>query len=206
MTQKMLRTRLYSVCSGLFLFLAGGVVLGLRMENGALPFVILSPLVVAVPAAYLAHCFQQRALFVSSLRALWSDAVKAKGLLVRYCLSAGQTDYYEAWTGLSNVVDEVRAVYRNMDETDQKVGIRSFEPLMDMLGEFESLDPSSKTPPPFAQIQTNITDSWQAFQDAFLEEFDRPEPSSYISEFGVKRPAYGQKAPVERAEKGGLGV
>ena len=206
MTQKMLRTRLFYVCGVLVLCLIGGAVLGWCMSRDALPFLALSPLVVSVPAVYLANCFQRRALFVSSLRALWSEAVEAKGLLMRYCLSAGQTDYYEAWTELSNVVDKVRAVYRNMAETDQDVGIRSFEPLMDMLGEFESLAPSSNTPPPFAQIQTNIEDSWQAFQDAFLEEFDRPEPSSYISEFGVKRPAYGQKAPVERAEKGVLGV
>ena len=199
MTQKMLRTQLFYVCGVLVLFLIGGAVLGWCMSRDALPFLALSPLVVSVPAAYLANCFQRRALFVSSLRALWSDAVEAKGLLMRYCLSAGQTDYYEAWTELSNVVDKVRAVYRNMDETDQKVGIRPFEPLMDMLREFKRLDLSFfGLPVPFARAQTNIEDSWRAFQDAFLEEFDRPEPSSYISEYRVKRPRKGQKAPVER--------
>ena len=95
MTQKMLHTRLYSVCGVLLLLLIAGSVLGWCMSRDALPFLALSPLVVSVPAAYLAHCFQQRALFVNSLRKLWSDAVKAKGLLVRYCLSDGQTDYYE---------------------------------------------------------------------------------------------------------------
>lgn len=202
MTQKMLHTRLYSVCGVLLLLLIAGSVLGWCMSRDALPFLALSPLVVSVPAAYLAHCFQQRALFVNSLRKLWSDAVKAKGLLVRYCLSAGQTDYYEAWTGLSNVVDEVRAVYRNIDETDQQVGTRSFEPLMDMLREFEQLEPSAKAPPPFAQVQTNVDASWKAFQDAFLEEFDRPKPSSFITEKGVQRPEYGQKASVERLPQG----
>ena len=198
MTQKMLQIRLYSVCGVLFLLLIAGWVFSWRMENDALPFLALSPLVISVPAAYLAHCFQQRALFVSSLRELWADAVKAKGLLMRYCLSDGQADYYEAWIKLSNVIDEVRAVYRNVEETDLDVGIRPFEPLMDMLKKFESLEPSSKTLPPFDQVQTHIENSWRAFQDAFLEEFDRPEPSFYISDYDVKRPEKGRKAPVER--------
>lgn len=199
MTQKMLQTRLYFVCGVLLLLLIAGSVFSWCMKKDALPFLALSPLVVAVPAAYLANCFQQRALFVSSLRALWSDAVEAKGLLVRYCSSRGQTDYYEARAKLSDVVDEVRAVYRNINETDQKIGIRPFEPLMDMFKEFGKLNPATGLlfPVPFARVQKNITDSWKAFQDAFLEEFDRPKPSSYISEYNVKRPQKGMKAPVE---------
>ena len=202
MTQKRLRLHLGLVGGFLFALLIGGFWLIWCMPEKAKSFLALSPVAIALPAAYLANCFQRRALFVSSLRALWSDAVEAKGLLVRYCLSAGQTDYYEAWTGLSNVVDKARAVYRNMGETDQEVGIRSFEPLMDMLREFEQLDPSAKAHPPFAQIQTNVDASWKAFQDAFLEEFDRPKPSSFITEKGVQRPEYGQKASVERLTKG----
>ena len=131
-------------------------------------------------------------MFVSSLRALWSDAVYAKGLLVQYCLSKGGTDYYEAWMRQSNVIDEVRAVFRNIGETRHMVGSRPFEPLLDMLNEFEKLDPSPwqlpyTRPRYFGRSQKNITDSWKAFQDVFLEEFDRPEPFPFIWTRGVKR-------------------
>lgn len=56
-------------------------------------------------------------------------------LLVQHCLSKGKTNYYEAWSALSNVIDEVRGVFRNVGETDRQVGQRPFEPLMDMLGQ-----------------------------------------------------------------------
>lgn len=192
----MLRTRLYTVYGVLLLLLIAGSVLSWCMPNAAPSFLALIPLAIGVLAAYLANCFQQRSLFVAALRALWSDAVEAKGLLVRYCSSAGQTDYYEARTKLSNVVDKVRAVYRNIGETDQKVGVRPFEPLMDMFKKFENLKPApGQLQPPFDEAEKNITDSWQAFQDVFLKEFDRPEPSFFISEFGVRRRRRGRKAP-----------
>ena len=198
MTRKMLRTRLYYVYGTLSLLLIAGLALSWCKPEKATPLLSLIPLVVSVPAAYLANCFQRRALFVSSLRALWSEVVEAKGLLMRYCSSAGQTDYYEAWTASSNVVDKVRVLYRNVGETAQHVGFRPFEPLMDMSREFKRLDLSFGPPISFARAQTNIADSWEAFRDVFLEEFDRPEPASHIIEFGVKRPEYGKKAPVGR--------
>ena len=167
MTRSMFRNRLCIVYGVIVVLLTLGGGLSWCLSTKALPFLALSPVVVAVPAVYLANCFQKRAMFVSSLRALWSDAVYAKGLLVQYCLSKGGTDYYEAWMRQSNIIDEVRAVFRNIGETRHMVGSRPFAPLLDMLNEFEKLDPSpwqlSYTRPRyFGRSQKNITDSLES--------------------------------------------
>lgn len=158
-----------------------------------------TPFLIAIPAAYLAHVFQRRALFVSALRNLWSDAVQAKGQLVRHCASKGATDYYEAWSTLSGVIDEVRAVFQNVKESRKSVGYRPFEPLMDMIVEFEKVSPEySPTPADYATTQKSLTDYWKAFQDVFLEEFSRPNAQHFIVKKGVRRPARGTKAPFAR--------
>lgn len=197
MTRSMLRRRVCYVCVILIaLSIACGSLIW-HLPNKAMPLFSLSPILLAFPAAYLADCFQRRALFVRSLRSLWSDAVHAKGLLVQHCLSKGKTNYYEAWSALSNVIDEVRGVFRNVGETDRQVGQRPFEPLMDMLGQFEKIRRPEQSDD-FDRAQQHITDSWKAFQDAFLEEFDRPAPRHVIcGKSNVHRPDSKTKAPVQ---------
>ena len=191
MTRKMLRGRLSLMTAGLVLL----VLIFLARFHGDKniePFVPIITALVILPAAWLTSWFQRRAMFVNALRALWSEAVEVKGLLVRYCESNGGnggTDYYEAYTKMSDLIDKVRGVYsnigeRNLGKNNQKVGHRPFEPLNDMLKIFKALEPPNK---PNKGNSKTLTDSFKVFQDHFLIEFERPEPTEPVLEKGRTR-------------------
>jgi hypothetical protein len=142
----------------------------------------LSPLVIAVLAAFLASRFQARAAFQASVRELWSDLVEAKNELFAYTTnpSPSHEQYAQAYKQLSKAIDEVRGVFtRNVGEDAGASGWYPYEPLHDMRRTLEALGPS-----PSEQERKKATDkidqAWRALRPAVLAELEPTEPTRPI--------------------------
>jgi hypothetical protein len=146
----------------------------------------LIPLLFAVPAAWLGFCFQRRSSYLQQLRALWPKIVEAVQMAIQYThLTAPDLKEYSAvLLKLSIAIDEVRALFRNLNETDDGGGLYPFEPLkathqvISVLGfgtNFDAVRAES--------ARRGVVDLWKRLQPVFLHEFDREDPSRFASPF-----------------------
>ena len=80
---------------------------------------------VTVVAAYLANVLQRRNKFVESLEEEWRGIVRTKSALFAFCEKTFPTadDYITAFCRISETIDNMRIVYRNVGETDTLVGL-----------------------------------------------------------------------------------
>lgn len=150
-----------------------------------------SLLIVTVAAAFMASVYQKRSTFLQNLREQWHDIVHVKGELIYYCHLEKPTvdDYLLAARELSECIDTMRIVYRNVGETDKLIGYYPYSPLHHMRKELETLDPRKRIPTPeqrFA-VRTEIWDAFNAIREHFLDEFDIDEPTRPIVIHRMKR-------------------
>jgi hypothetical protein len=96
---------------------------------------------VTVVAAYLASVFQKRHSFIEALREEWRDIIKAKSALFAYTQieKPTQRDYVAAFCAISETIDNMRSVYKNVGETNRLVGLYPYEPLHDMRRALQTL-------------------------------------------------------------------
>ncbi len=136
---------------------------------------------VTVVAAYLASVFQKRHTFVEALRREWHDIIKAKSALFAFTQieAPTQKDYVAAFCAISEGIDNMRSVYKNVGETGSLVGLYPYEPLHDMRRALQTLEPR-KNPTLSEQQRTEarkaILESWYALREQFLEELDLEPP------------------------------
>ncbi len=136
---------------------------------------------VTVVAADLASVFQKRNSFVEALREEWQDIIKAKSALFAYTQldAPTQKDYVTAFCAISESIDNMRSVYRNVGETGSLVGLYPYEPLHDMRRALQDLEPR-KYPNVSEREQTEarqkILGAWYALREQFLEELDLEAP------------------------------
>jgi hypothetical protein len=183
MTLARLRKRVGLVAGGLGLVIAVAVTLRLFGEDEAYGTVKdLSPLVIAILAAFLASSFQERATFVQSLRSLWSQLIDAKNELMEYTRtpSPSSEQYAYAFKQLSKAIDEMRGVYRNVGEDDNYRGYFPYEPLHDMRRSLKKLEQSPDDADAAEAAQREISAAWDALRPSFLAEFAPPEPTTPI--------------------------
>ncbi len=192
MTRKQLLHVTYMVIS--IYALALGVGLILRIVGPPTPtpyyetFKDLIPLILAIPAAYLGYCFQQRGSYLQSLRSLWSQLVIAINNAIQYTYleSTTQDQLGKTLTDLSIVTDELRGVYKNIGETSKSVGLYPYEPIKDIhktiseLG-FGSLNENSRM-----TARRKIVGHWKSIRSNFLDEFDRAVPTKVVSPYVEK--------------------
>jgi hypothetical protein len=201
MTLKRLRLRVALVAASLGLLLVVGVVLRLTEQKTEYQLIKdLSPLVIAILAAYLASRFQERAVFVQSLRSLWSQLVEAKSEAVDYTRDPdpSRERYERAFSQLSRAIDEMRSVYKNVGETDRYTGLYPYEPLHDMRRALEALGRGAHDPNSRTTARNEISAAWNAFRPSFLSEFAPPEPTKpiimrNITDSRFRGPAPGRK-------------
>jgi len=141
----------------------------------------MSLVLVTVVAAYLANVFQKRSLFLNSLKEEWRDIVKAKSALFSYTQleAADRKTYFEAYCRISETIDNMRAVYRNVGENAHQVGIYPYEPLHDMRRALQSLKPDNDrevTSDDRQLARDSIMQSFYALRETFLEELDLEAP------------------------------
>ena len=150
-----------------------------------------SLLIVTVVAAYLAQIFQRRATFLQNLREQWREIVVAKAALIYYCHQKDPTleDYLVAARQLSETIDNMRIVYKNVGETDELIGIYPFSPLHHMHRVMKSLDPRTGTASVEDKFKARgeIWDAFDAIREHFLDEFDIEEPNRPVLIKHMKR-------------------
>ncbi len=161
----------------------------------------MSLLIFTIGAAYLANMFQRRANFISNLKEEWHEIVRAKSSLIVYIDNPDRNvmDYLHAYQHLSQCIDYMRIVYRNVGETNKLVGKYPYEPLHDMRKSLESIDPRKGT---YSQeqlilIRNEVWESFNALREHFLEELDLESPETPIIGAGARR----KKMPGARGFK-----
>jgi hypothetical protein len=147
-------------------------------------------LFIAVAAAYLAYCFQRRQAFLASLRDLWDKCIEAKADLIDYTFDQDPTQlkFGKAHRSISVAIDMVRAVYRNVGETEKSIGLFPFEPLHDMRRSLDAIGYQNVVAEIQIQERTNILRAWNAFRCCYLKEVSTPAPTHSITERGQSDP------------------
>jgi len=187
MTKVMLVRRLVAVVLVIVALVAAAIIGGLF---GGAPGLALYQIVVdftelqvAVIAVYLAYVFQQRSFFVQMLRELWSQIITAKNEIIRYSHDPvlTQEKYGIAYSAISEAIDEMRGVYRNVGETPERLGLYPFEPLHDMLRALTQLGYGEPSDGQRANCRARVVRAWNALRYDFRREFRPPEPSHPIT-------------------------
>ncbi len=147
---------------------------------------------VTVVAAYLANVFQKRSNFVESLEEEWRGMVRTKSALYTYCEKpyASTDDYLAAFCRISESIDNMRIVYRNVGETEDLIGLYPFAPLHDMRRSLQSIDPRKRSEIPAEEkklARDAILQSFYALRENFLEELDLDEPDHPLLASGTAR-------------------
>jgi hypothetical protein len=157
-------------------------------------------------AAYIANLFQKRASFIDSLKTEWHDIVEAKSALLAFTYrdAPSHEEFMAVFTRLSETLDNMRVVYRNVGETEHRIGLYPFTPLHDMRRVLQTLDPRD---PGSANVDRKLArdtmlHAFYALRDGFLEELDLEEPDAPLLYRGARRlKVSGATARAERVQQ-----
>lgn len=141
----------------------------------------MSLLIATGGVAYLTNVFQKRSTFVQNLEEEWRGIVKTKTQLLAFCEKQfpSADDYIAAYCRLSETLDNMRIIYRNVGETDDLVGLYPYAPLHDMRRALQTLDPRKGGNPSAEQrvlVRDCILQSFAALRESFLDELDLAAP------------------------------
>jgi hypothetical protein len=141
--------------------------------------------------AYITNVFQKRQAFLDNLKAEWREIIAAKSALLSYMHKPQPThdEYVATFTQLSETIDNMRIVYKNVGETPALIGLYPFAPLHDMRRVLQTLDPRTG-PATDAQrklARDTMLESFYALRDRFLEELDLEAPDNPILMSGARR-------------------
>jgi hypothetical protein len=141
--------------------------------------------------AYITNVFQKRQAFLDNLKAEWREIIAAKSALLSFMHKPQPTheEYVAAFTQLSESIDNMRIVYKNVGETPALIGLYPFAPLHDMRRVLQTLDPRDG---PTSDMQRKLArdtmlESFYALRDRFLEELDLEAPDNPILMSGARR-------------------
>ena len=152
----------------------------------------MSLLIATGGVAYITNVFQKRHGFVEALKEEWRDIIATKSALFAYTQLERPTleQYIATFCRLSETIDNMRSVYRNVGETDDLVGLYPYAPLHDMRRALQTLDPR-KTPNPDVEARNLVRDailqSFYALRETFLEELDLEQPDHPLLISGGRR-------------------
>jgi hypothetical protein len=205
----MTRGTLHSRLKGTFFFL--GIVLLIAalarfaypfmdqaMPQGKVVFAVyeylkdMALLIATGGVAYLANVFQQRSSFIDRLKEEWRDILHAKSALLEFTHieTPSTQQYVAAFNILSETIDNMRTVYRNVGETPELVGLYPYEPLHDMRRALQTLNPRKPagiTEEDRKLVRDAMLQSFYALRERFLEELDLEEPASPVVYYGSRR-------------------
>ena len=142
--------------------------------------------------AYVTNVFQKRNSFIDSLKTEWRDIVATKSTVFAYTQIERPTEeqYMWAFCKLSETIDNMRIVYRNVGETDDLIGLYPYAPLHDMRRALQTIDPRKNPTPAAAErnlVRDAVLQSFYALRERFLEELDLEQPDSPLLIYGGKR-------------------
>lgn len=151
----------------------------------------MSLLIATGGVAYVTNVFQRRHAFIESLREEWRDIIEAKSALLQFMHKSepSHAEYIAAFTRLSETIDNMRIVYRNVGETRDLIGLYPFAPLHDMRRVLQTLDPKDEAARSTDRklVRDAMLQSFYALREHFLEELDLEEPDEPILMAGARR-------------------
>jgi hypothetical protein len=159
----------------------------------------LIPLVIAIPAAYLAFAFQRRSSYLQALRSVWEHMIAAVAGAMTYTdtTSPSQEQQVQTLNRLSVVIEEVRGVFRNVPVPSEPEGWYPFEPVKQIYQEIRDLGfGEHATPAARAASRDRIYRMWKANRVQLLAEFDRDLPTHHHAEWAREGPTHGAAAPL----------
>jgi hypothetical protein len=149
----------------------------------------LVPFLIAIPAAWLGLCIQQRNSYMQQLRKLWSDMVSSvqEGIQYTFLTNPTSDQYARALSRLSCAIEEVRGVFGNLPNGQPGIGLYPFEGLKTIRSEVMDLGCNGPTPQDRAiAARRVIIEQWNKLRSRLLREFDRDLPtwpqSPYITD------------------------
>jgi hypothetical protein len=168
----------------------------------------MAPVFITVVAVYLASIFRKRSNFTESLEEEWRNIVRTKAALYAYFEKPYPTsdDYVAVNARLSETIDTMRIVYRNVGETKDLIGFYPYEALHDMRRVLKDMDPRTKsgfTALERKRAQDCVEQLFSALRENFLDELDLQEPGHPLLAVGARRMKQrgGTKSAKKKAEK-----
>ncbi|MDX2201162.1 MAG: hypothetical protein NW223_00275 [Hyphomicrobiaceae bacterium] len=151
----------------------------------------MSLLIATGGVAYVTNVFQKRSTFIEALKEEWQDIIRAKSALFTFTQLETPTaeQYLATFCTLSETIDNMRSVYRNVGETGDLIGLYPYAPLHDMRRVLQTLDPRKGA----TDVETRnlardaILQSFYALRENFLEELDLEEPDHPLLISGGRR-------------------
>lgn len=177
---------------GPYFFEISGTKLELFCKDLYLYLKEMAPVFIAVVAVYLASIFRKRSNFIESLEEEWRNIVRTKAALYAYFEKPYPTsdDYIATYARLSETIDTMRIVYRNVGETNDLIGLYPYETLHDMRRVLKDMDPrvkSSFTAGERKRAQDCVEQLFAALRENFLDELDLQEPGHPLLAVGARR-------------------
>lgn len=197
MTKKYLRRRLYYVLAYLILILLTGVLLRLFDITDDLflyaTFKDLIALLLALPVALMSSWFQRRTSYLQSLRALWSNLIKAVNDAVKYTWdeSPDAEKYKNTLVSLRMVMEDMESFYKDIQDRPGESG--SNEPyllIQRIYNEIKTLGFRDSEQKRREEAERNIIGHWTVIRAALVSEFDRGKQRR------LQQPQRREKQPV----------
>jgi hypothetical protein len=149
----------------------------------------LVPLAVAIPAAWLAYCFQRRSSYMQQLRVLWSKLTLAVQDAIQYThlTNPSQDQFAAVMKSLNIAIDEVRALFSNLDESRDAPGLFPFKSVKDIRTAIRELGFGSEIQRDRASATRELIGAkWEKTRSAMLQEFDRSAPTFPDTSFAAE--------------------
>ena len=150
----------------------------------------LIPLIIALPAAFLAQAFQRRASYVQGLRSLWGNLVAAVAAAVTYTEtpSPSKEQYVDVLRRLSAAIEEVRGFYANLPSATAPGGWYPFEPVKQIHGAIRALgfgDAASEGRR--EEAGEEIFAMWKRARERFVAELEVELPTHHHAAYAPGR-------------------
>ena len=147
-----------------------------------LPLIELIPILIVVAATLVGYCFQRCLTYLRSIRELWPKIVVSVQEAIYYVGPSGWEQYKHETVlkGLSIVIDEVRAVYKNINANKNEIGLYPLESLKEIYEEIDRIGPRSRTTCPIRICLTRkkIIKLYEQLRDPILAELALETPSN----------------------------
>jgi len=139
----------------------------------------LIPLIIAIPAAWLAYSFQRRQSYLKNVRDLYSHMVRATQDAIQYTHleKPSQEQFGNVQKSLSSTIEEIRAVFLNLGQTEERVGLYPFEGIKTIVGTLNGLGfGDDLTAENRKAARDSIIEEWKELRKHFLSECARGIP------------------------------
>ena len=146
----------------------------------------LVPLIIAIPAAWLGYCFQRRQAYLKDVKELWSKLAGAVQDSIQYThlTAPSQEEFATVLRTLSLATEETRAVFSNVGEGQDRVGLFPFESIKLIHGKVSRLSFGSDFKADQAVVaRREIVGLWKKLRSHYLSELERGVPARIDSPF-----------------------